>query len=146
MKKFRKIKKIDMELVYILVKSLALSMMIVGTIMALIYSTKLFMGGENKVSIVKLRSIEYTSNSSGAFIIGIGQLKNREYYVAYALQEDGGKKLVKYRADITIIYETLNENDEVYAEVVYNGFGNIGEVKLYLPKNTIKEEYDLNLS
>lgn len=39
--------------------------------------------------------------------------------------------------DKTIIYETLNPDEEPYAEIIKDGIRSIKEIKLYVPQNTL---------
>ena len=45
----------------------------------------------------------------------------------------------------TIIYETLKQDEQAYAEVTSNGWGEITEIKLYVPENTIEKQINLEL-
>lgn len=93
-------------------------------------------------------SIDFQSQTEGKyrhFIIGTGQIKSKEYYVIYKVLPDGGKILVKLESDSTVIYDTLEENETAYVENDINGHGYTVATRLYVPKNTIKQEYDLSL-
>lgn len=46
--------------------------------------------------------------------------------------------------DKVTIYETLNNDEQAYAEIKKTSLG-IKEIKLYVPKNTIEKEINLNL-
>lgn len=65
--------------------------------------------------------------------------------VCYKVREDGGKELVKFKAEDAIIYDILAADEMAYAEVSVNGYGYTKEVKLYVPKDTIQVNYDFNV-
>lgn len=65
--------------------------------------------------------------------------------MSYQILDDGGVKLIKFDAEKTIIYKTLKTDDEAYAEIIKDGFEDIKKIKLYVPKNTIKVEYDFDI-
>ena len=76
-----------------------------------------------------------------------GNIDQDEYYVCYAVQKDGGLYLVKFPADETVIYETLEEGEQAYATFTqHNVWGNFTNVKLYVPKGIVQVEYDLSTS
>jgi len=103
----------------------------------------------NKIETINLTGIELDSNLTGVFGLGSGVLDNEYYYIAYQILENGGKKLFKMKAEYTTIFETLEENEQAYAEVelVYFLGGYITEeIRLYVPKNTIQKEYDFSLA
>ena len=91
-----------------------------------------------------LASVNYTSEVDGYFYIGHGSVKETQYYVAYEILEDGGKKLFKMRADITTIYDVLEADELAYAETDKDGWG-IVKIRLYVPKGTITQDYNLSL-
>lgn len=110
--------------------------------------------------IVSLSSIDCSSLSSidcssqlegsikGSFYMGYGNVKGElgetQYYVTYRILEDGGKKLYKLPADVTIIYDTLEVGSQAYAEVDSNYYG-VVSAKVYVPVGTIVQDYDLSL-
>lgn len=94
---------------------------------------------------VFLESIDYLSEVSGEFHLGCGDIKEKQYYVAYEVLEDEGKKLLKMPADITTIYDILDENSQACVEIDENGYG-IVAIRLYVPKGTITRNYDLSLN
>ena len=95
-----------------------------------------------------LASIDYQSEIKGSFRLGLGsgrgEVSEQQYYVAYEILEDNGKKLFKMPADITTIYDTLDENAQAYVEIDENYYG-VFAMRLYVPKGTITQEYDLSL-
>ncbi len=97
---------------------------------------------------VSLASINYASeiegNIRGSFFIGYGSISENQYYVAYEILDDKGKKLFKMPAEITVIYDMLAKDAQAYAEVDENYYGMVG-VRLYVPTGTITQEYDLSL-
>lgn len=78
--------------------------------------------------------LEYFDNNVTVEKNGFGYDK---YYLVYEEVDDGGKKLSKFKAEDTIIYETLEENEKPYAEIKKeaNNSKRIIEVKVYIPKN-----------
>lgn len=70
--------------------------------------------------------------------MGTGHFEEKDYYICYEILDDGGLQLLKLDANDTIIYETL-DTQEAYVEISseYNV-----KNKLYVPKNTIKVEYN----
>lgn len=118
-----------------------------ASIVVLVFMVNFF-DNSNKIGKIKTETIlsaKLDNETNGSFILGFGSFKNKEYYVVYKVNEDGGKQLTKYNVEDTTIYDNLSEGEQTYAEVTYNKNGTIIEVKLYLPKETIKENYDLSL-
>lgn len=93
----------------------------------------------------EIQSVVINESIKGTFVLGIGTVSDRRYYVAYEVQEDGGLRLVQLDAEITTIYQTLTENETPYVEYYSNGYNTIKEIKLYVPENTIQQNYDLDL-
>ena len=94
---------------------------------------------------VFLESINYESTVTGRWILGSDYISDKQYYVAYEILEDGGKKLFKMDAEKTIIYDILKENDTAYLEIEKNGNGVIKAMRLYVTDGTIVRDYDLSL-
>lgn len=139
--------KIDYDMLYWAIKFTLLITMIIFMAFAsgeLIKGLKKTQSIEN-VERIELASIDVTSNIEGRFYLGSGRINEKEYYAAYKILTDGGKKLYKMDATITTIYENLEENEIAYAEEIRDGFGYLEEIKLYIPKNTIKQEYDFSI-
>lgn len=100
---------------------------------------------EITTSTVELVSIQYQNEQTGSFYLGFGNVSDTDYYVCYKVREDGGKELVKFKVEDTIIYDILAADEMAYAEVSVNGYGYTKEVKLYVPKDTIQVNYDFNV-
>lgn len=98
-------------------------------------------GEEVTVSTVALRSINYQNVLEGSFLLGCGKLDGQDYYTCYQVLDDGGLKLIKFKSEQTVIYETLTSGD-AYAEISVDGWGFTKEIKLYVPQDTIQTEYD----
>lgn len=104
-------------------------------------------------STIQLASVNYTSeisgDTSGGFYLGFGSIKGsvseKQYYVAYKVLEDGGKKLFKMPAEITVIYDTLDSDSQAYAEIDMNIHEDMLGIKLFVHKDTIVQDYDLSL-
>lgn len=98
--------------------------------------------------VTYLASINYQSEIKGQFCIGFGigsgKVSEQQYYVAYEVLEDSGKKLFKMPADITTIYDTLDKGAQAYVEIDENYYG-VSAMRLYVPQGTITQEYDLSL-
>lgn len=92
-------------------------------------------------SVVSSNEYEY----EGHFFLGSGSIDGRQYYVAYKVLEDGGKKYFKMDKDKTVIYDTLENADTSYAEIEKNSFGITTKINLYVPKDTIVKTIDLSL-
>lgn len=101
-------------------------------------------GEEVTVSTVSLRSINYQNVLEGSFTLGCGKLDGQDYYTCYQVLDDGGLKLIKFKAEQTVIYETLTQGD-AYAEISVDGWGFTKEIKLYVPQDTIQTEYDFGV-
>ena len=101
----------------------------------------------NKITTTtkELISLDINSEVNGRFILGGGRINEKQCYCAYEMLEDEGKKLFKMDAAVTVIYDKLDENDMAYAEIDTNGWGETVSVRLYVPKGTIVQEYDLSL-
>lgn len=99
---------------------------------------------ESTVTTVSLRSIDYSNEVKGVFALGSGGVHGVDYYVCYEVLEDKGIKLTKFDANKTVIYETLAENEMAYATVKKDGYGNVIDIKMYVPQNTIQVEYNFN--
>lgn len=93
---------------------------------------------------VKLYSISTDKEYEGSFVLGSGSIDSQEYITAYQVTEDGGKKYFKMNRDKVTIYDTLNNDEQAYAEIKRASLG-IKEIKLYVPKNTIEKEINLSL-
>ena len=102
---------------------------------------------------IKLASLDYATKIEGelhGFGLGLighvnGSISKSSCYVAYQVHEDGGKSLYKIPANIAILYDTLAENQDAYAEVDVNGYGTTKHIRLYVPKGTVPREYDVSI-
>lgn len=101
---------------------------------------------ERNIEKVELYSIENTDTISGSFFLGSGEINETKYYCCYRKLDDGGLQYYEFEVDKTTVYETLQSGSQAYVEVVTNGYGNIIEYKLYVPKDTIVQTIDLSLS
>lgn len=105
---------------------------------------------KNQVTTVRydIVSIDFQSQTEGEyskFVVGTGRIGSTEYYVVYKVLSDGGKILEKLESMSTVIYDTLEEGQTAYVEVDVNGLNKTMATRLYVPKNTIKQEYNLSL-
>lgn len=94
---------------------------------------------------VQLKSITYQNKMDGFFVLGTGKIAETDYYTCYEVLEDGGIQLINLEAKKTVIYSTLEDNEEAYAEMDIDGYGDTSQIRLYVPKNTIQSEYDFDL-
>lgn len=93
----------------------------------------------------EILSINISNKAEGSFVLGVGTVKNKEYYIAYEVLKDNGKKLVKIPIDNSVIYDILEDEENAYIEIVTNGLRQEVETKIYVPKGTITKEYDMSL-
>ena len=93
---------------------------------------------------IQLYSISTNKEYEGSFVLGSGSIDSQEYITAHRVTEDGGKKYFKMNRDKVTIYETLNNDEQAYAVIKKASLG-VKEIKLYVPKNTIEKEINLNL-
>lgn len=91
-----------------------------------------------------LASVDYANGINGTFCLGYSSISEKQYYIAYEILEDDGKKLFKMPVDKTTIYDTLIVDSQAYVEIDENDFG-IVEMRLYVPQGTITQKYDLSL-
>jgi hypothetical protein len=102
---------------------------------------------ERKVSQNPIFSLNFKTEQTGSyfsnFFYGYGTLENKEYYVVYVEESDGGLKLTKYPVEKSKIYPQLDENTAPYVEITSNGYGTIVEIKLYIPENSVQSEYKI---
>jgi hypothetical protein len=77
--------------------------------------------------------------SAGFFVIGVAGIKTEMYYYFYVKQPDGSLKLQNLKADYVSIFEDDRETPRV--ECMTNSY----QCKMYVPANTIKREFNINL-
>ena len=108
---------------------------------------KLLNSAENETytNVVHVAAIKTKNDIEGHIYLRAGSVKEESYYYCYKVNDDGSKELYKIKMDTTKVYETLKQNDQPYVEEIRDGLGFLKENKLYVPQNTIKEEYDLSL-
>lgn len=96
---------------------------------------------ETERKIVEIQSVDLRTTNNGEFALGFGYIDDDEYYYVYQITDDSGKKLEKYKANYVTIYDNLEEGKQPYIDIT-----DLGNIKMYLPKNIIKEEYDVNIN
>lgn len=132
--------------IFILVMRIIFGIMYIAIVAALIWEivqvNKEFF--KETTEEVQLYSISTDKEYEGSFVLGSGSIDSQEYITAYRITEDGGKKYFKMNRDKVTIYDTLNNDEQAYAEIKRASLG-IKEIKLYVPKNTIEKEINLNL-
>lgn len=130
------------NLIICLTFSITLISIITALQLGLRYEIKEF--SKETTEEVQLYSISTDKKYEGSFVLGSGSIDSQEYITAYQITEDGGKKYFKMNRDKVTIYETLNNNEQAYAEIKKASLG-IKEIKLYVPKNTIEKEINISL-
>lgn len=132
--------------IFILVMRIIFGIMYIAIVAALIWEivqvNKEFF--KETTEEVQLYSISTDKEYEGSFVLGSGSIDSQEYITAYRITEDGGKKYFKMNRDKVTIYDTLNNDEQAYAMIKKASLG-IKEIKLYVPKNTIEKEINLNL-
>lgn len=132
--------------IFILVMRIIFGIMYIAIVAALIWEivqvNKEFF--KETTEEVQLYSISTDKEYEGSFVLGSGSIDSQEYITAYRITEDGGKKYFKMNRDKVTIYDTLNNDEQAYAMIKRASLG-IKEIKLYVHKNTIEKEINLNL-
>ena len=101
---------------------------------------KLVIKTVNDKEIVEIYSVDLEANGKGNFVLGCGSCDDEQYYFVYQATDDGGKKLQKYYYDDVTIYDNLEADEQPYMDITYSW-----DVKMYLPKDSIIQNYDVNL-
>lgn len=73
--------------------------------------------------------------------MGFGYINDKTMYYVYTKNEDGGYNLQKYPTDNSTIYET-SDGKQPYVEVYENKTETNQKYKIYVPKGTIRKEYN----
>jgi len=94
------------------------------------------------ISRYPILSLNVSESVSGSFVLGIGRVEEKTYFVVYQVLSDGGRKLLQLPANSAIVYETLEANESAYVEIVYSLGGNIKSSRIYVPKDSIRQEYN----
>lgn len=103
-------------------------------------------GGCNKTFKDELISLNLDGKTSGSFFLGTGTIDNDFYYFYYAKDKDGFITFNKRYAtsyNTRISYIDTSATIKPYVENCVNLAERI--VTFYIPRNTIKSEYNLNL-
>lgn len=84
----------------------------------------------------------FNNTAADIFVLGtktVSEKKSeKEYYIAYKVLEDEGKKIHQMPVEITTIYEILNIGEQAYSEEYQGALSSkIESIKLYVPKGTI---------
>lgn len=101
---------------------------------------------ETTTTTVELVGISLKNEQTGSFVLGVGGISGSDYYVCYKVRDDGGKELIKFKTNNTIIYEMLASGETAYAEITTGAYGFYQTVKLYVPEGTIQTEYNFGLN
>jgi len=100
-----------------------------------------------EVTVTNVLGLKVDSDVSGRainlFCYGYGSLSSTDYYVVYAVQDDGGLLLTKYRCDETTVYPTLTDTEQPYYEETYSQTGKVMYRKLYIPESSMQVDYKL---
>ena len=102
---------------------------------------------------IRLASLDYVTEIEGeihGFGLGLighvnGSISESSCYVAYRVHENGGKSLYKIPTNIAILYDTLDKNQDAYAEVDVDGYGTTKQIRLYVPQGTVPQNYDVSI-
>ena len=120
---------------------------IIGVLIAILFLVllcfiidKLISKKANDKEIVEIYSVDLEANGKGNFVLGCGNYNEKQYYFVYQATDDGGKKLKKYYYDDVTIYDNLETDEQPYMDITYSW-----DVKMYLPKDSIIQKYDVNL-
>lgn len=120
---------------------------IIGVLIAILFLVllcfiidKLISKKANDKEIVEIYSVDLEANDKGNFVLGCGNYNEKQYYFVYQATDDGGKKLQKYYYDDVTIYDNLETDEQPYMDITYSW-----DVKMYLPKDSIIQKYDVNL-
>ncbi len=120
---------------------------IIGVLIAILFLVllcfiidKLISKKANGKEIVEIYSVDLEANGKGNFVLGCGNYNEKQYYFVYQATDDGGKKLQKYYYDDVTIYDNLETDEQPYMDITYSW-----DVKMYLPKDSIIQKYDVNL-
>ena len=120
---------------------------IIGVLIAILFLVllcfiidKLISKKANDKEIVEIYSVDLEANGKGNFVLGCGNYNEKQYYFDYQATDDGGKKLQKYYYDDVTIYDNLETDEQPYMDITYSW-----DVKMYLPKDSIIQKYDVNL-
>lgn len=95
---------------------------------------------QSEPTIVNIQSVDIQSERDGRFILGLGWEADEKAYYVYQITDDGGKKLTKYLAEDVTIYDNLDDGKQPYMDITDKH-----NIKMYLPKGTITEEYDVDI-
>lgn len=120
---------------------------IIGVLIAILFLVllcfiidKLISKKANDKEIVEIYSVDLEANGKGNFVLGCGNYNEKQYYFVYQATDYGGKKLQKYYYDDVTIYDNLETDEQPYMDITYSW-----DVKMYLPKDSIIQKYDVNL-
>jgi len=98
-----------------------------------------------ETEVINIVALNYETDIKGSFILGFGNMSTKKYYVAYKVLDDGGKQLIEMDAEDVIIYDSLGNDEQAYLEIDKNYYGRETAKRLYVPQNTIIENYELKI-
>ena len=98
-----------------------------------------------ETEMINIVTLNYETDIKGSFILGFGNMSTKKYYVAYKVLDDGGKQLIEMDAEDVIIYDSLGNDEQAYLEIDKNYYGRETAKRLYIPQNTIIEDYELKI-
>ena len=140
-------KNIIMENLESIAIAVLFELIVVGSIFCLISSIDKDIENSKKYYLtqtVKIKSLETSNTTEWHFLLGWGSMRNRTMYYVYVQNKDGGFKLENYPTDETIIYE-ISDDKQSCLEIYENKTKSMEKYKLYVPKGTIKTEYNAML-
>lgn len=103
------------------------------------------MKGHDRTIKLDLESVDLQTQLNGSFTYGRGSIQEKEYYVVYEVQEDGGLVLEKYSATDTVLYPILDKGSRPYVEKDLTKYDRVIQYRMYIPKNSIEKKYDLSI-
>lgn len=105
-------------------------------------------GKEVTTERIELISLSFSREQEGisylSFTVGYGSIITKKYFIPYQVNSDGEKVLCEMAENITVIYDTLEEDESPYAEIDSNGYRKTKAIRLYIPKHTIYKNIDLD--
>lgn len=112
---------------------------------------------QNRTSLIY--SLRTSNETSGSFVLGIGSIGSRDYYIFYRKTEYGGLIREKIETSNCVLYESagapkiietgttgyrLSDGDTVSTTFSRNEYSSYQSI--YIPKGTITERINININ
>lgn len=94
---------------------------------------------ERNSEIINVYSIESENRDAESYILGYCSMNGTDYYMC---NSNKAAKEYKFLSRQTTVYKKLKNNEQSYAEIITNGYNQIVEYKLYVPKDTTIKNVD----